>query len=317
MRRSAWLLIAGLLVAGTALADETPVTVKATVDKSEATIGDRLRYEIIVEYPAGLEVTLPSFGSTLGEFAIEDFGSAPPKRRGDRMISKQWYRLDAYVAGEYTIPEPVVTFRDAEGIEHEAKGPALNVMVKSLLPSDWESQDIHEAKPLVVLGHRRWWLWVAGSAALIGVGIGVWWWRRCHAGGVIGPPPKPPHEVALAALEALRREDLLSHQRYETYYIRLSGIVRQYVEGRFGLRAPEMTTEEFLQAATGAAELTFDQRQLLRQFLAHCDLVKFARYRPSSQEAEEAYAAAHRFVQETKPVAALAPAVASAPADEL
>ncbi len=315
--RSVCLLIVGFLVAGTALADETPVTVKAAVDKSEATIGDRLRYEIIVEYPAGLEVTLPSFGSTLGEFAIEDFGSAPPKRRGDRMISKQWYRLDAYVAGEYTIPEPVATFRDAEGVEHEAKGPALKVMFKSLLPSDWELQDIRPPDPPVVAGHRQWWLWVVGAVALIGAGIGVWWWRRRHAGGVIGPPPKPSHEVALAALEALRREDLLSHQRYETYYIRLSGIVRQYVEGRFGLRAPEMTTEEFLQAATGAAELTFDQRQLLRQFLAHCDLVKFARYRPSSREAEEAYAAAHRFVQETKPVVVSAPAAVSRMEDEL
>ena len=296
------IVLLGLQVVAVAAAEEAPVTLSASVDRSEVTLGERIRYVITVKQPEDLEVTLPSFGASLGEFAIEDFGSDPPRRRSGRLTRRQWYLLDAYVAGDYTIPEPVATYRGSDGTEYEVRGQAITVMVKSLLPSEWESLDIRAAKPPLARRRGGWW-WLLGVVALLGTGLGIWWWRRRRRGSVAGPPPKPPHQIALEELEVLRREDLPASQRYEEYYIRLSGIVRRYVEGRFGLRAPEMTTEEFLQAAAESTALSFDQRQLLRQFLMHCDLVKFARYRPSAQEAEETYAAAQRLVQETQPAA--------------
>ena len=73
------------------------------------------------------------------------------------------------------------------------------------------------------------------------------------------------------------------HGRHEEFYVRLSDIVRTYLEARFHLRAPEMTTEEFL--AGGAA-----RRRQLSAAAAHrrsarsseADLVKFARYVPAA-----------------------------------
>ena len=96
----------------------------------------------------------------------------------------------------------------------------------------------------------------------------------------------------------------------EEFYTRLADIVRQFIEGRYGLRAPERTTEEFL------AEATLPERQLalLRTFLVEADLVKFARHRPGPDDRARAFAAAENFVRESSWRASLPASRDSAPA---
>ena len=80
----------------------------------------------------------------------------------------------------------------------------------------------------------------------------------------------------------------------------LSDIVRRYIEARFGLRAPELTTEEFLAEAGRSADLTPSHRSLLSAFLERCDRVKFARYSPGDTESHEALQLARQFLRETR-----------------
>ena len=110
-----------------------------------------------------------------------------------------------------------------------------------------------------------------------------------------------PWETALRELSALKSWAPLKEGRVEEYYVALSGIVRHYLEGRFGLRAPEMTTDEFFELMSRDGTLVREHKELVNEFLAHCDLVKFARYGPSSEEIDGAYGAAVRLVQETVP----------------
>ena len=77
-------------------------------------------------------------------------------------------------------------------------------------------------------------------------------------------------------------------------------IVRRYLEGRYGVRAPELTTEEFLQEAQRAAALAANHRELLSAFLERCDRVKFAGYRPDSDESMATLKAARAFVEDTR-----------------
>ena len=59
--------------------------------------------------------------------------------------------------------------------------------------------------------------------------------------------------------------------------------MRRYLEDRFELRAPELTTEEFLDVAGSANRLSHDHQSLLRDFLRQADLVKFAGVRASER----------------------------------
>ena len=60
------------------------------------------------------------------------------------------------------------------------------------------------------------------------------------------PRRQTPEEIAHAALAALLAENLPARGLFKEFYLRLTGIVRQYIEDTTGIRAPEQTTEEFL-----------------------------------------------------------------------
>lgn len=86
--------------------------------------------------------------------------------------------------------------------------------------------------------------------------------------------PIPPEKTALAALESLRAEiDTLDARAFA---LSVSHILRVYIEGRFGLHAPQRSTEEFLSEATASPQLTAEQQAWLAAFLVHCDRSKFA-----------------------------------------
>ncbi len=308
MRRRGCCLIVGLLAwAGAAQAE--PVTLTAAVDREEVAIGEPILYTLTLTRPEALSVAWPKVEAELGPLELYDSGSEPPSVREGTVTEQRWYRLAGFETGSRTIPAPVVTYTDAGGADREARGEALTITVTSVLPKHWETLDIQGAKPLVRIRRYGWLWWLLAALGLAGI-IGGFWWRRTRrtATAIPQPPPRPPHEIALEALERLRQEALPSRNAYEEYYVRLSDIARSYIEGRFSLRAPEMTTEEFLQRASQGQALSFDHRALLQTFLAHCDMVKFARYQPSGSEAGEAFGAARRFVQETIPAPAPEPA---------
>ncbi|MCZ6875692.1 MAG: hypothetical protein O7G88_19550, partial [bacterium] len=107
------------------------------------------------------------------------------------------------------------------------------------------------------------------------------------------------HVLALQALEELRRAGLLSEAQAEIFYVRVSDILRRYVEWRFGLQAAEQTTEEFLAAVHQTGGLIGTHQVLLGTFLAHCDLVKFARHQPGLDDMQQAHDSARQFILRT------------------
>jgi len=58
------------------------------------------------------------------------------------------------------------------------------------------------------------------------------------------------------------------------------------------------------------------QKETLGDFLARCDLVKFARYEPVQSELQELHRSAERLVNETEPPAPLAPGAHAASPDQ-
>lgn len=111
--------------------------------------------------------------------------------------------------------------------------------------------------------------------------------------------PKTAHNIAYEALRELKNKGYLKNGRVQEYYFELSSIMRQYVDARFSLPAPEMTTEEFLTALRDSNCLNAEQKNLMGDFLSGCDLVKFAQYIPDDKEIESTYEAARRFIDDT------------------
>jgi hypothetical protein len=61
-----------------------------------------------------------------------------------------------------------------------------------------------------------------------------------------------------------------------------------------------MTTEEFLEAVKGSSELEQEHKEILKDFLSRCDMVKFAKYGPTPIEILDAFKAAERLIEQTR-----------------
>lgn len=285
-----------------------PITVQARVDRSRITIGDSIRYTVEVSATADTEVMIPVFSGALGDFTISDFGELPTRKENGRIITARWYTLTIFATGDHLVPAPKVRYRTPGEDLRDAEGNEVLVGVTSLLTQEKNATDIRDIKPPEEVPFD-WRPYGLGAAAVLAVGLlgaGLFYVLNRPRRRRLLPPP-PPHEVALTALNKLRTRHLIEAGKSEEYYVQLSAIVRRYLEDRFRLRAPEMTTEEFLTTVPGDGRLAPPHRRLLADFLSQADLVKFARHLPTPQDSEGAYTAARRFVEETQPAAARQP----------
>ena len=296
-----------LLVTQPAAAQSTPtltapVTVHASVDRKEITIGDPIRYTVDVSAAADTEIIIPVLSGSVGVFTISDFGESPPGKDNGRAVASRWYTLTTFEAGDHLIPAPKVLYRLPGEDLQEAQGDEVLVGVTSVLAKDPKASDIRDIKPPEELPFD-WRPYGIAAAVVVGVGLlGAAFFyllNRPRRQRVL--PPRPPHELALTALNRLRAQGLIEQGQFEQYYVQLSSIVRHYLEDRFHIRAPEMTTEEFLSTLATDGRLIPPHRRLLGEFLSQADLVKFARHLPSLKDSEAAYEAARRFVEDTRP----------------
>jgi len=298
-RALSWMIVVALLGAGGAHAS---VQVRARAEPDTTTIGSPVRYVLEVVVDPGVEVVMAQPAETLGKFEIVDFGDEPPRTEDGKQVIGRWFSVRSFEVGNHLVPSPPVSFR-APGEPLTAVTPIeTRISIDSLVDRATGVKDLRDVKPprpvprdwrpFVVVG--------AGLATLLALAALVHWLRRRRR-VVPAPPPVPAEVRARRALAELAARGLVQRGAFKEYYATLSTIVRVYLEERFGLRAPEMTTEEFLLATARNAELTRAQRSSLGAFLRESDLVKFARHVPALADAERAFAAAGRFVEETAP----------------
>ncbi len=294
------LFLALLVASPLSAADQEIPKLTVSTDRTEAHVGEPIRYEVWVRRPDAITVTLQVSGARLGPFSIDRSGLGDRTQQDGWVTEAYWFDLTCFETGTQIVPAPIATYTQTDATVHELIGEPVTITVISLLADDWQSQDIKDIKGPVRPASGPVWGWIAYFLAGVILFI-AWFVFRRRSRGKRHQPALAPHVVAREALLALRQRTWLTDGLFEIFYVQLSAIVRQYVESRFGLRAPEMTTEEFLQVAIKAGMLSGAQRQLLQDFLSQCDLVKFARYQPQRAQAEAALEAALRFVEETAP----------------
>jgi len=173
-----------------------------------------------------------------------------------------------------------------------------NATTPATTPPASVANDIRDIAPPVEIPDPFAWIWwaLAGIAVVIAALL-VWLWLRKRASQPPSIPVIPAHERARRKLE----QALDLYDQPKPFCIIVSDAVRLYLEERFGLRAPERTTEEFLNDLSRSAALVDTQKDSLKEFLSACDMVKFARYEPQRPELEALYGSALRLIEETEP----------------
>lgn len=282
---------------GVALAGELKLT--AEVDKKEYVIGDRVNVNVRAENTAGYDVNFPARPEVTGDFS--SMGSLPLKpRRFGAQEKGITYVMGIYSTGTHVVPPLKVEYRKTGEAEwHTAETNQVPVEVKSLLTG--EETDIRDIKGLAFFKRTGWLAVFTIIFLFVAAVMGMWLWRQKKLEREMALRRKrPAHEIAYEELTKLKQEDLPGKGMVKEYYIRLSDITRHYLENRFSCKAPEMTTEEFLEYIKVAGDFTEEQRKLLKDFLTHCDMVKFAKYGPKPIEMLDSYRLAETLVDQTK-----------------
>ena len=142
--------------------------------------------------------------------------------------------------------------------------------------------------------------WIGGGILLV-VLLGGSIWRTLRQRQKGNAVVLSPYEIATRDLNALQARKLPEAGEYKLFYQCISDIMRVYLENRFALHAPRLTTEEFLHQLTATPALIQEHRELLQKFLTACDMVKFASQVPAPPEIEEITRACRSFLDTTNP----------------
>jgi len=276
---------------------------KVAVNKNTINIGDIIDYDITFQAPASAQLKFPLEleNKTLGIFEIRDLKEEKVNIDSDIQQIIRAYKLTAFKVGEQVIPDYTVEYRLNDAADwQKISASSVKISVESVLEQEAEQLSVKPIKPRVIIW-RDFWGWVIALIVIALIVMIVFLIKKYMV--KIKSKPEiiiPAHLLALQELKLLEEQGLISKGKIEVFFEKLSGCMRHYLENRFHLRAPWMSTEEFLSTAKTSPILTTEHKHFLHDFLVLCDMVKFARYGSSVKEAKDSFLIVRNFVEQTK-----------------
>lgn len=243
---------------------------------------------ITVEAPAGVKVTLPDLRSRFRGFRVaEDFAEEPVADAGGATtLVSRWRLVPEPVAEKYRLAPFVVAAVGADGAAREFCTKPVRFAKPAAREAATGEMEVAPERDLPPLSWK-----LAGMAAgALGAAALLVWGILALArkvSAMVRVHRMSPIERAMYELGVLLGKGLPGRGFYKDFYVELTMVVRRYIERRHKVRAPNLTTWEFLEEAKGRA---FSQESLaeLRTFLESADMVKFAGVEATPEMADAA-----------------------------
>jgi len=206
-----------------------------------------------------------------------------------RVITTTKYKLTATQVGEEKFGPYSLIFTDAQGMKREVESNIATVKVVekgSLFSSSKKKEatpkaaaqvapgpqdEMKDLKPLLPESH--WVLWTLFWIALLGAigGFAYRIWSRRRVKPQAAPAPLEEGTRLREIWKKLGKEDLGSAE----FCRMLSSLVRECLRARYGIDAPDLTTEEILTDLKGV-RLFKDDLEAAEKCLRACDRVLYA-----------------------------------------
>ncbi len=259
-------------------AEAQDISVTASFDTSRIYIGDQIGFTLTVDQPSDLHLNLPIFKDTLCK-NIEIL-SGPVydtlKLPVNRLKIRGKYLITSFDSGFYRVPPLYAEIKNENGLKRfYSDYSQLEVMRVKIAPPDTTARIFDIIKPYnapVTLGEIL--PWILFAAILVAV---IWQLirllRKLKKNKTIYEPvlkTEPAHVIAFRELEKLKEEMLWQKGETKKYYTRLTEILRQYLENRFGIFSLELTTSETMQALVKSGFKKDESYNLLKEVLSGC-----------------------------------------------
>ena len=225
----------------------------------------------------------------VGFSLVEDFAEEPKTETDGRVVETVNWRLEPEACAEVYKIRPFAV-GEAIGGPIYFEPPAAREPVTGGM----------EVEPKKVLPPLSWKLVGQCAAGLAGLALLAW--------GLVAlvrlllrkmkEHRMSPIERAWVELDRLLKKGLPGRGRYKDFYVELTMVVRRYVQRKYGIRAPHLTTEEFFAELEKSGSQSVRQTQSLRKFLESADMVKFAGVEATPEMADEATDGARGYLKD-------------------
>ena len=276
----------------------------AEVDTNYIMIGDQIHFRMKVLAEPGARVNFPVLKDTLAK-GIE-IVSGPVRdsveERDGRMLLEESYVITSFDTGVYVLPSvPIQVLR--EDFNNVLRTDPIQLIVNTYVV------DLQKGYNDIVMPKSAPWtfgeilpyvLWVLLGLAVVALIVWIVRKRKRHEPIFANVKPAiPPYELAIQALEEIKKEKLWQSGKTKEYYTRLTDAIRAYLNGELGISAMEQTSFETLRDLEKNKNVTKEQREKLAMMFETADFVKFAKAEPLPNENESNLNIAYGFVNET------------------
>lgn len=281
-------------------------TVSSQLDSASIQIGEQARLRLSVAQPTNLQVTVPILSDTITKgIEIVEMVKADTISLSDNRIQVNYdYLITSFDSGFYFIPSYTYA---AAGDTLQTAPLGLSVTTVSVNP---ETDDVKAIKP--IMDAPFYWselfTWVGYFllaflvvSLIIFVLLKYVFKKKVPFIDQTPQPVIPPHIVALEKLEEIKVQKIWQCGDIKVFYTQVTDVLRVYLEGRFGINAMELTSDEIMALVKKEPGLN-EVRAALKDLLTLADLVKFAKMVPLENENERSLLTAFDVVDKTKPV---------------
>lgn len=272
--------------------------VQSRVSSDSLSIGEVFEYSIILqqnkEYQKVIFPDTSSFPSSLElierhQFKISEYA--------DSLV----YKLQFFSDQDITLPQlPVHLFAQNDTVTVYTD-PAL-LMFKSVVAA--QDTTFKPLKPNFAFS-RPWWPWILTAVLLVAL---LYWWFFMRKEPKEGKLPSKPEIVSFYnPLKELEKNlsDIKHHSNiaetkdFKLFYSQIGDAIRTYFEDLYQIPALESTSKELLRYldAYGVDEVLIEKTRVV---LRRADLVKFAKFTPTLDDAWNTYDEAIAFLKQAK-----------------
>ncbi|NDV59967.1 BatD family protein [Bacteroides sp. 519] len=280
------------------------VTVEARIDSLQILIGEQAKIELEVAVDSKQKVVFPLFTDTIVK-GVEIIEASKIDTQyinnNQRMLLTQEYIITSFDSALYFIP-PMPILVDNQ--EYKSNALALKVYT---VPVDVSQPDMFAGPKDIMKVPFTWEDW-KGLIVLTLLTIPllillIYFIIRIRDNKPIIrkvkiEPKIPPHILAIQEIEKVKSEKAAHNRDPKEYYTELTDIIRNYIYGRFGFNALEMTSSEIIEKLLDINEK--EDMKELKELFQTADLVKFAKHDPLINEKDANLISAIDFINETK-----------------
>ncbi len=285
--------------------------VRQVTPRDSILIADRLEYGVEL---SGVEAIPQDGGFTLG------FPDVKPAFNDTLVLVRDWQvdtvslsrkksavrasvQIAPFEPGRYHLPELMVQIQSAERTDTLLFDAPEEFEVK-LMPVDTATFVINDIKPQInyPLTAEEILVPVAiglGGGALIVLAILFILSRIRKRQGKTEVPRDPAHIVALRELDRYRSDKFWAPDKQKAFYSGITDTLKVYIDERFAVDAPEMTTAELFAAIKDNKDIPGGLYSDLKSLFETADFVKFAKATADDATNAAALPLAIRFVTTT------------------